>query len=121
MMRAKLNQDARPPREVLSDIDPKIEEIILRSIERSPRERYATAKDMLLDLEDPSKVTPRDRSGRGDGPLFERIRLPRRFLMPLILVLVIGGLIFLTVTTGRSHGRRDPTLTPNGGAGAGGR
>lgn len=121
MMRAKLNQDARPPREVLAGIDPKIEEIILRSIERSPRERYATAKEMLLDLEDPAKVTPRDRSGRGDGPLFERIRLPRRFLMPVILVLVIGGLIFLTVRTGRSHGRRDPTLLPSGGAGAGGR
>ncbi len=47
MMRAKLNQNARPPRELLPSLDPKIEEIIVHAIEREPRERYMTAKDML--------------------------------------------------------------------------
>src|SRR5580692_1744246 len=62
MMRTKLNQDPRPPREVYPSLDPKIEEFILRAIERSPRERYSSAKDLLADLEDPSRVVPRDRS-----------------------------------------------------------
>ena len=121
MMRAKLNQDPRPPREVFPGIDPKIEEIILHAIERSPRERYATAKDMLVDLEEPEKVVLRDRSARRDVPLLERIRLPRRLVMPALLVIVIGGLVLLTLTTGRSHGRREPALPPSGGAGVGGR
>jgi serine/threonine protein kinase len=121
MMRAKLNQDPRPPREVFPGIDPKIEEIILHAIERSPRERYATAKDMLVDLAEPEKVVPRDRSARRDVPLLERIRLPRRLVMPALLVIVIGGLVLLTLTTGRSHGRREPALPPSGGAGVGGR
>jgi eukaryotic-like serine/threonine-protein kinase len=121
MMRAKLNQDPRPPREVFPGIDPKIEEIILHAIERSPRERYATVKDMLVDLEEPERVVPRDRSARRDVPLLERIRLPRRLVMPALLAIVIGGLVLLTLTTGRSHGRREPALPPSGGAGVGGR
>ncbi len=121
MMRAKLNQDARPPHEILAAIDPKVEEIILHAIERSPRERYATVKDMLVDLEDPAKVVARDRSARRDVPLFERIRVPRRLIMPALLLLVIGGLVALTMATGRAHGRRDPVLPPNSGAGVGGR
>jgi eukaryotic-like serine/threonine-protein kinase len=123
MMRAKLNQDPRPPHEVFAGIDPKIEEIILHAMERSPRERYTTAKDMLADLEDPAHVVPRDRSGRANPPLFERLRFSRRFVMPAILVLVIGGLVLLTMTTGRSRGRREPApaLPVNGGGGAGGR
>ncbi len=107
MMRAKLNEDPRPPREVLPDIDPKIEEIILRAIDRSPRERYVSAKEMLEDLEDPARVVPRDRTGRGPRPLLERIRLPRRVLVPTVLVLVIGSLLALTWMTGQKRGAKD--------------
>jgi serine/threonine protein kinase len=110
MMRAKLNQDPRPPHDVFSGIDPKIEEIILHAVERSPRERYATAKEMLADLEDPAQVVPRDRSTRRDVPLLERIRVPRRLVMPAILVLVIAGLVLLTLTTSR----RRPSPLPAG-------
>lgn len=121
MMRAKLNQDPRPPRDVYSSIDPKIEEIILHAVDRSPRERYATAKDLLADLENPANVVPRDRSTREAVPLFQRIHIPRRLLMPTILVLVVASLVFLTLTTGRSHGRSEPPVRANRGAGAGGR
>ncbi len=66
-MRAKLNQDARRPSDVFSSIDPKIEEIIMHAIERSPRERYETARDMLADLENPSQVgDPRSHPATGD-------------------------------------------------------
>ena len=68
VMRAKLNLDPRPPREAMPTIDPKVEEIIMHAIERSPRERYATAKEMLADLENPSNVVIRDRTARQGIP-----------------------------------------------------
>jgi hypothetical protein len=112
MMRAKLNEDPRPPREILPGIDPALEEIILRAIERSPRERYASAKEMLADLEDPSQVVPRDRSGRGPQPLLQRIRVPSRIILPTVLVLVIGSLLALTVLTSRAPPRRGEHAPP---------
>jgi serine/threonine-protein kinase len=112
MMRAKLNEDPRPPREVLSDIDPSIEELIMHSVERSPRERYVSAKEMLEDLEDPSRVTLRDRSGKGPRPLLERIAIPRKVLVPVVLAMVVGFLLVLTWVTG--HKRSPSFPAPSG-------
>jgi len=112
MMRAKVNQEPRPPHEVKPDIDPKVEEIILRAIDRLPRERYASAKEMLADLEDPSRVEPRDRSGERPTPLLERLRVPRAIIAPVVLSLVVGTLLVLTWVMGNSAGRRQPTVVP---------
>jgi serine/threonine protein kinase len=100
-MRAKLNQDPRPPSEVMPSIDPQVEEIIMHAIERSPRERYSTAKEMLADLEDPSQVVIRDRAARQGIPLFDRIHVPRRVLARAVLALVIGALLILTLASGK--------------------
>ncbi|HWZ93329.1 MAG TPA: serine/threonine-protein kinase [Polyangiaceae bacterium] len=62
LLRAKANEDPRSPRQLRPDLDGKIEDIVLHAIERSPRDRYARAADMLADLTDPSQVVPRDRS-----------------------------------------------------------
>jgi serine/threonine protein kinase len=102
VMRTKLNEDPRLPRDALSSIDPRIEEIILRAIARSPRERYATAQDMLTDLEDPSRVVPRDRSASANRPLIQRIRLPSRVLFPTAVVLVIATLLVMNWIMGHS-------------------
>jgi serine/threonine-protein kinase len=102
MMRAKVNEEPRRPSEVLPGIDPKIEEIILHAIERSPRERYETAQAMLDDLEDPSRVVPRDRSARRERALLASLRIPRRLLARGLLVLVIGGLLLLMFAMARS-------------------
>jgi serine/threonine protein kinase len=102
-MRTKLNQDPRPPSEVMSGIDPKIEEIIMHAIQRSPRERYGTAKEMLDDLENPSQVVLRDRSPRQGVPLFDRLHIPRRILARAVLALVIGALLFLTLASGKQR------------------
>jgi serine/threonine-protein kinase len=101
VMRAKIEQDPRPPREVLADVDPNLEEIILRAIDRSPRERYASAAEMLADLQDPTKVVPRDRSERRERPLLTLLRLPRRAMAPVVLILVIIGLGLLIWATSR--------------------
>jgi serine/threonine protein kinase len=116
-MRAKLNQDPRPPSEVLPGIDPKLEEIILRSIQRSPRERYGTAKEMLDDLENPSEVVLRDRVAREGIPLLERLHIPRRLLARAVLALVIGTLLVLTLASGkqrRTHAGPSPVVADGG-------
>jgi serine/threonine protein kinase len=105
VMRAKLNEDPRLPRDALSSIDPQIEEIILRAINRSPRERYASAQDMLADLEDPSRVVPRDRSIRADRPLIQRVRLPRNVIFPATVCLVIVTLLVMNWVMGHSAQR----------------
>jgi serine/threonine-protein kinase len=96
MMRAKLNEDPRPPREVKPDVDPRIEALIMHAIERSPRERYASAAEMLADLEDPSRVVPRDRSGPERSYLLDRIRFPRKIVTPLVLFVAVTALLALT-------------------------
>jgi serine/threonine protein kinase len=105
VMRAKLNEDPRLPRDALSSIDPQIEEIILRAINRSPRERYASAQEMLADLEEPSRVVPRDRSIRTDRPLIQRVRLPRNIVFPATVCLVIVTLLVMNWVMGHSAQR----------------
>jgi serine/threonine-protein kinase len=116
VMRSKVEEDPRLPHEVLPDIDPNVEEIILRAIERSPRERYRSAAEMLADLEDPTKVVPRDRSERRNRPLLRALRLPRRALAPIVFLLVIGGLGVLIWATSRNGSRyhADPPPAPGG-------
>jgi eukaryotic-like serine/threonine-protein kinase len=64
VMKAKASEDPQPPSRWVPDIDPKLEEIVLHAIERTPRDRYVSAAEMLADLEDPSRVQP---SGRAAG------------------------------------------------------
>jgi serine/threonine-protein kinase len=120
LMRAKLHEDPRPPREVKAGLDPKLEEIILRAIDRSPRERYGSAKEMLAELEDPAKVVPRDRSAV-QRPLAAGIRIPRGVLGPVVLVFVLGTLLILTWKMGESAGRRGQSPSPSGTGTMGGR
>jgi len=93
LMRAKTNEDPRPPGYYLPSIDPALEAIILRAIARSPRERQQTAAELLADLQDPAAAllrvpdaggSPR-RSGRG----------ARRWVFPAAVVLVLAGLFSL--------------------------
>ncbi len=122
LMRAKLNQDARPPREVKPDIDPKLEEIILRATARSPRERYGNAaKEMFADLDDPSRVVLSARSEARARPLVDRIRIPRGVIGPAILVVVVGSLLALTWMMGNAAGHRGQPIAPAPSAEATGR
>jgi serine/threonine protein kinase len=112
MMRSKLNEDPRPPREILPGLDPRVEEIILHAIERSPRERYATAVEMLADLEKPEQVVLRDRSAPVRRPLLARIGLPHVVLVRGVIGLVIGALLLLTWLMGSAASRRAPQIVP---------
>ena len=64
MMRAKTSEDPQPPSHFVPDIDPHLQEIILRAIERSPRNRYPSAAEMLADLNAPERVQITSRAQR---------------------------------------------------------
>lgn len=45
-----------PPREIDPSITPQLQEIIYRALERDPKNRYATAREFALDLQNQDKV-----------------------------------------------------------------
>jgi serine/threonine-protein kinase len=108
LLEAKTREEARLPSYYVPGFDPSLEAIIMRAIERSPRDRYASAAQMLADLENPSAVAPRDLEAVRQA---RRSRaLPRRLALPLVIALVLAGLASLVWL---SHRRSAP---PGGGA-----
>jgi eukaryotic-like serine/threonine-protein kinase len=93
MMRAKTNEDPQPPSRVRPDFEPHLEEIILHAIERQPRNRYASAADLLEDLRDPSKVPITGRATR----LRPRSLRARAFKRAVWTALFFGSLIGIFV------------------------
>ena len=91
LLKVKAREDPRPPTYHVPGFDPSLEAIILRALERSPRDRYATIAELLADLRNPSAVPPRDpeaaRARRGGG-----LRLPRGVGMFLAVLATVAGL-----------------------------
>ena len=56
VMNERLLNDVTPPRELNPEISPQLEEILYRALEREPRHRYATASEMMWDLEHQEQV-----------------------------------------------------------------
>jgi serine/threonine protein kinase len=92
VMKAKASEDPQPPRRWVPDIDPKLEEIVLHAIERAPRNRYADARELLADLEDPSRVQASGRVHQLRPPVswrrFRGIIMTAAFFVSLIAVFV---------------------------------
>jgi serine/threonine-protein kinase len=112
LLRAKAAEEPRPPSWYVKDFDPGLEAIILKAIERDPRNRYESAAELLRDLADPASVPGRDpellalRQRAGS-------RARRRTLAAVavgILLLGLGALVFLSE---RHSGHRPPA--PPGG------
>jgi len=66
-MNARLLNDPQPPRELNRELSPELEEIVYRALERDPRHRYATAHEMMWDLEHQDQVGVERRGGRVVG------------------------------------------------------
>jgi serine/threonine-protein kinase len=64
VMNARVLNDVKPPRELNSEISPELEEIMFRALEREPRHRYATASEMMWDLEHQEQVGVEPRAER---------------------------------------------------------
>jgi eukaryotic-like serine/threonine-protein kinase len=109
VMRAKAEDEPRLPSYFVPGFDPHLEAIILRAIEHDPRDRYQTAAEMLRDLKNPAAVPPRDPH---TGARRRRGLLPRRFVMPLVIVAILAGLAALIAVTGRKAPPRAPPQLP---------
>jgi eukaryotic-like serine/threonine-protein kinase len=113
LMRAKTNEAPLAPSHFLPDMDPKLEEIILHAIERSPKDRYPAADIMLADLRNPAAVEPRARSQvRASAGAWER--LPQSVKTGGIVFVVIAFLCLLIFNTSRRSPRPPSSQTPAG-------
>jgi len=88
VMNERLLNDVKPPRDLNPEISPELEEILYRALERVPRHRYATASEMMWDLEHQEQVGVEPRGARPAGHLNQSAALRRKLLLYSALVLV---------------------------------
>lgn len=98
LLRAKTTEEPRPPTYYVPGFDPSLEAIILRAIERDPRDRYGSAKQMLADLQNPTAVRPRDpeTGGRGRRGLSRAWRRVAFLILVPAIVAALGALVWLS-------------------------
>jgi serine/threonine-protein kinase len=107
LLSAKTSDDPRPLSYFLPSVDPALDAVVVRSIQRSPRDRYQTVAQFLTDLRDPKAAAHADGSRR-TTPARRRFGAVRRVAVPLVVVMIFGGLIALVAL---SH-RAAPPLAP---------
>jgi serine/threonine protein kinase len=97
-MNERLLHEPAPPRELNSAISPELEEILLRALEQDPRHRYATAHEMIWDLEHQDQVGVEDR-GTGQTRRGGRRGINKRVLlyagMALVPVMLFALMLLL--------------------------
>jgi eukaryotic-like serine/threonine-protein kinase len=103
LLRAKTTEEPRPPSYHVPGFDPSLEAIILRAIERDPRDRYATAALLLADLKDPSAVPPRD-PGEAEARRRASARVSRRLVLSVLVAVILAGLGSLVWLSARQSG-----------------
>jgi eukaryotic-like serine/threonine-protein kinase len=102
MMRAKTDSDPIPPTHRRPDLHPVLEEIILHAIERLPGKRYATAAQLLSDLQDPMRVRPVGRAA-ALRPRSVKSQRVRWIVVRVVWALAIVGLLVLLVWMANRH------------------
>jgi eukaryotic-like serine/threonine-protein kinase len=109
LLRAKASEAPKPPSYFVPRLDPSLEAIILKAIQRQPRDRYLNAAELLADLRDP----PAALRCAPDAPRPPRrgfARAVRRLGKVAIVVGVIGGLGALIYFS--SHHVEPPSAAP---------
>ena len=98
LMRAKTSDEPKLPSYYQPVIDRSLEAIVMRAIQRNPRDRYQKIADLLADLKNPGAVAPFD-------PLAVRrasgVRLHSRFKVPLAVTAILAGLAALVWLSSR--------------------
>jgi eukaryotic-like serine/threonine-protein kinase len=102
IMNDRLLNNPIPPREIDPAISPELQEIIYRAIERDPKNRYASAREFLQDLEHPDQVGVAERAELRDWK-DRRSGWPRRIafyvMLALIPVAIFGLLLWVAKHT----------------------
>ena len=96
-----LNQPA-PPSQLEPSVTPQVQEIIYRALERDPKNRYASAREMAHDLAHPEEVGV---VARPDAERWETRKSPelRRALGLAALVLIPLAIFLVLVLVARHH------------------
>jgi serine/threonine protein kinase len=87
IMNDRLLNNPTPPREIDPGISPELQEIIYRALERDPKNRYATAREMVWDLEHQDQVGVAERAELTDWRE-RRSQWPRRVAFYAMLALI---------------------------------
>ncbi|HZQ52431.1 MAG TPA: serine/threonine-protein kinase [Bryobacteraceae bacterium] len=102
IMNDRLLNNPVPPREIDSSISPALQEIVYRAIERDPKNRYGSAREMGQDLRNPERVGVSERPELTDWK-HRRSPLHRKILFYLMLaaipVVVFGLLLYVAKHT----------------------
>jgi len=87
VMNDRLLNQPQPPSQLEPSITPQMQEILYRALEREPKNRYASAREMARDLEHQDEVGI---AARPDAANWQKRQSPekRRFLMYLLLALI---------------------------------
>jgi serine/threonine-protein kinase len=97
VMNDRLLNQPQPPRELEPSITPQLQEIVYRAMEREPKNRYASAREMAHDLVHQEEVGI---AARPDAEEWKKRRSPERRRMVLYVALalipiVLFGLLLL--------------------------
>jgi serine/threonine-protein kinase len=96
VMNDRLMNSPEPPRDIEPAISPQLQEIVYRSLERDPRNRYGSAHEFAVDLQHPERVGVTERKEEQNWKN-KRSAMPGQVLKYAILALipvVILGLLF---------------------------
>jgi serine/threonine-protein kinase len=98
VMNDRLSSNPIPPREIDAQISPQLQEIIYRALERSPSNRYASAREFAWDLEHPEQVGVAERAELRDWSLRQE-PVAKRILfystVAVIPVLIFAVLLYV--------------------------
>ena len=94
LIRAKTNEDPRPPSYFVPTIDPALEAVIIKAIQKAPRDRYQTMAEFLADLQDPARALDPARAAAPAQTSWSRL-VSRRVQTGLTIVGLLGVLAVL--------------------------
>ncbi len=101
VMNERVLNDVKPPRDLNPEISPELEEILYRALEREPRHRYATASEMMWDLEHQEQVGVEPRGDRPAGHANKQSKLTSKLLLYGALIVVPVVLFALMLVLAR--------------------
>jgi eukaryotic-like serine/threonine-protein kinase len=102
VMNDRLLNDPVPPSVAEPAISPQLQEVLYRTLERDPKNRYASARDFANDLEHLDQVGVEDRPEMHNWQKRKK-QLPRQILYYSALALIPVVILFLMVLVARHH------------------
>jgi serine/threonine-protein kinase len=115
LLYAKTHHAPAAPCQFARGLDPDVERIILKAVDRLPRNRYQSATEMLEDLRDPAAAQAREPGPPSRAPA-GRAR-PTRILVRAVIAGVLAGLVSLVWLTRPAAERLPPAAAGRSAAG----